>query len=65
MKSCEKSRLWPILARAMCQVMRVGHIQIFTMAELEESITQEGFEIVESHAYLSKPPRIFFVARKV
>lgn len=60
----EKSKLWPILAFVMGKVMRVGRIQCFTIAELEEAMIREGFEIIETHVYFPKPPRLFAVAKK-
>jgi len=60
----EKSRLWPILALVMGKVLRIPHIKCFTIAALEEAMTHQGFEIIETHVYFPKPPRLFAVARK-
>jgi len=60
----EKSRLWPVLAFVVGKVTRVGRIQCFSIAEFEEFITNEGFEIIATHIYFPKPPRLFAVARK-
>ncbi len=61
----EKSKLWPILAFVVGKVMRVGHIQCFTIVEFKEFITNEGLEIIDTHIYFSKPPRLFAIAKKV
>jgi len=60
----EKSRLWPILASVIAKVMRIGPIKSFTIEELREFMTNEGFEIVDTHIYFPKPPRLFTVAKK-
>ena len=39
-------------------------IKNFTIAELEEAMTKEGFEVIETHTYFPKPPRLFAVAKK-
>jgi len=61
----EKSKFWPLAAFVVGKVMRVGSIQNFNIAELEEATTKEGFEIIETHTYLPKPVRRFVVARKM
>ncbi len=61
----EKSRLWPILAFVVGKVVRVGHIHCFTISELKEIISKEGFDIIDTHIYFPKPPRLFMVAKKV
>jgi len=60
----EKSRLWPILALVMGKVLRIPHIKCFTIEELREFMTNEGFEIIDTHTYFPKPPRLFAVAKK-
>ncbi len=60
----EKGRLWPILAFVMGKVMGISGIKCFTIAELKEFMTNEGFELIDSQIYFSKPPRLFVVARK-
>jgi len=60
----EKSKLWPIIAVVMCKLMRVGKMQCFNVEEFEAAVTKEGFEIIETHTYFPKPPRIFIVAKK-
>jgi 2-polyprenyl-3-methyl-5-hydroxy-6-metoxy-1,4-benzoquinol methylase len=61
----EKSWFWPAFACVVGKVMRVGAIQCFTVEQYKDFITSEGFEIVDTHLYFPKPPRLFAVARKV
>jgi len=44
--------------------MGIPYIKSYTIAGLEEFITNEGFEIIDSHKYFPTPPRLFAVARK-
>ena len=61
----EKSRFWPIAAFVVSKLFRIGNIRCFSNEELEELITHGGFEIIHSHEYFPKPPRLFVVAKKV
>jgi len=58
----KESKLMPMLVFIISKVIRIGHVKSFTIAELKELITNEGFEIIDTHIY--KPPRLFAVARK-
>ncbi len=60
----EKSKFFPILIFMIVKVIRLLYIKCFTIAELKEFMTNEGFEIIDTHIYSSKPPRLFVVARK-
>jgi len=60
----EKSRLWPMLAAVAGKVLGIPFIKSFTIAELKNIIANEGFEIMDTHTYFPKPPRLFAVARK-
>jgi len=60
----EKSIFWPIAAVVMGKLFGLSCIQQFTIAEMEESMINAGFEIIETHTYFPKPPRLFAVAKK-
>ncbi len=60
----EKSLLWPILAPIVATVMRVGCVKSLTIPGLQEIMTREGFDIIETYVQFPKPPRLFVVARK-
>ena len=57
-----ESRLMPILGFFIRRV--IGPITCFTITEFKDSMTNEGFEIIDTHIYPEKPPRLFAVARK-
>ena len=58
----KESRLLPMLVFVISKVIRIGNIKCFTIKGLKELMTNEGFEIIDTHIY--KPPRLFAVARK-
>ena len=60
----EKSKFFPILIFIIVKVIRLLYIKCFTIAELKEFMTNEGFVIIDTHIYSSKPPRLFAVAKK-
>jgi len=60
----EKSRIWPILASIAAKVLGIPYIKCFTIAELKDFMANEGFEIIDTHIYFPKPPRLFAVAKK-
>lgn len=60
----EQSRLWPMLAAVVGRLLRIGPIRSFSIADYEEAMTTQGFEIVETYTYFPKPPRLFAVAKK-
>ena len=57
-----ESRLMPILGFFIRMV--IGPITCFTVTEFKASITNVKFEIIDTHIYPEKSPRIFVVARK-
>ena len=57
-----ESRLMPILGFFIRMV--IGPIKCFTITEFKKVMTNEGFEIIDTHIYPEKPPRLFAVARK-
>jgi ubiquinone/menaquinone biosynthesis C-methylase UbiE len=61
----EKSRFWPIFASIVSKVIRVGCVHCFSAAEFKEFSTNAGFEVIDTHIYPPKPPRLFAIARKV
>jgi len=57
-----ESILMPILGFFIRMV--IGPITCFKITEFKDSITKAGFELIDTHIYPEKPPRIFVVARK-
>ncbi len=55
---------WRVLLAIMRSVRLAPHVSFLTIDELEEFVTNEGFEIIETGDYPASPPSRFIVARK-
>ncbi len=59
-----QSWVWPIVLPIMQFLRLAPFVRFLTTDELEGSITNEGFEIIETGDYPASPPSRFIVAKK-
>ena len=59
----EKGSVLSLVATILGKIGLVPYVRSFTISELEECITSEGFELVETDVFFPSPPRRFIVAR--
>ena len=60
-----QGRLWRILLPIMRKFGLAPYVRFLTTEEVEYSITNEGFEIIETGDYPASPPSRFIVAKKI
>ncbi len=58
------SKLWPVLLPVMQMIGLAPYVRFLTVPELENLISTENFEILETGDYPASPPSHFIVARK-
>lgn len=61
----EQNKLWRILIYIMQRLGIAPYVNYLSILELEEFITNDNFQIVETGVYPPSPPSRFIVARKV
>jgi ubiquinone/menaquinone biosynthesis C-methylase UbiE len=59
-----ENKLWTVLSFILSKTRLVPHVRSFRISELEDSVTKEEFQLIETAIFFPKPPRRFIVARK-
>ncbi len=60
----EQSRLWGVLLAVMRPLGFAPYVQCLRVAELQDTITRAGFEIIETGLHPPSPPSRYVVARR-
>ena len=61
----EKNKLWRIPVFILGTLKIIPYVKCFKISELEDFITNENFQIVETGIFFPQPPRRFIVAKKI